>query len=600
LNLRRPGFFWKLALSYAVVLLVAAASIGWLVQRRMALELHGELEQSLRRSCLLLEPLGRRDLPSGPSPELSSELREIGQACGQRFTLIRPDGVVLADSDSDPMQMDNHAERPEVLAALRDSFGSADRESATLGQKMRYVAYAVREDGEVVLILRASKPVAGIERQLSTMRRTVAAGAGLGAMIALAVGLLAARRFTQPIEEITETARSLSAGSYGARVRTLPNDETGVLGKALNELARQMTLRLTELTTERAHLRATLLGIVEGVIAVDAGDRVLFCNDAAKALLFDHREPVGERLWETVRLAGLDEVMREAAERNGLARKELVIRRGEKEIVVDVHASPLQSEAEGMVVVLYDRTDLRRLERVRRDFAANVSHELKTPLTSIHGYVETLLNGALNDENNNVRFLKKIDKNVLRLTHLVSDLLSLARIESQENKPLLVPLRLDFVLAEVVQSMEEEIRAKELRFTLTKPAQPVFVRGDHEALIQVVGNLLDNAVKYTPQGGRVELRVEFAGDSVTIAVADNGIGIPSTDLTRVFERFYRVDKARSRDVGGTGLGLSIVKHLVSALEGEIEVQSELGRGSTFRVRLARALAPDPEDQASGR
>jgi two-component system phosphate regulon sensor histidine kinase PhoR len=333
-------------------------------------------------------------------------------------------------------------------------------------------------------------------------------------MIALAVGLLAARRFTQPIEEITETARSLSAGSYGARVRTLPNDETGVLGKALNELARQMTLRLTELTTERAHLRATLLGIVEGVIAVDAGDRVLFCNDAAKALLFDHREPVGERLWETVRLAGLDEVMREAAERNGLARKELVIRRGEKEIVVDVHASPLQSEAEGMVVVLYDRTDLRRLERVRRDFAANVSHELKTPLTSIHGYVETLLNGALNDENNNVRFLKKIDKNVLRLTHLVSDLLSLARIESQENKPLLVPLRLDFVLAEVVQSMEEEIRAKELRFTLTKPAQPVFVRGDHEALIQVVGRVRRRQRHH--RGGRQRHRDPLHGSDARV------------------------------------------------------------------------------------
>jgi two-component system phosphate regulon sensor histidine kinase PhoR len=330
--------------------------------------------------------------------------------------------------------------------------------------------------------------------------------------------------------------------------------------------------------------------MIEGVVAVDEEDRVAFINGAARELLeLGERAPEGVSLWSLAPIRELQELLEHARATGAHEVREVELYRGGKERVFQAHASPFQGGGKvGFVLVLHDISELRRLERVRRDFVANVSHELKTPLTSIQGFVETLLSGALHDEQNNVRFLRTIEANVKRLTRLVSDLLSLARIES--GQLVIDSAAVDWreVLDQVLRLREPALTAKKLTLEVRGREQPLRVRGDREAMTQVLDNLVDNAIQYTPTPGRIVVRLSRKNGQGAVAVEDTGIGIPSADLDRVFERFYRVDKARSRAAGGTGLGLSIVKNLVLRMDGEVSVASVEGQGSTFTVVLPLA------------
>jgi two-component system phosphate regulon sensor histidine kinase PhoR len=403
---------------------------------------------------------------------------------------------------------------------------------------------------------------------------------------ALLVGVVVARRITAPIAEMTEVAEAMRGGNYERRVAARSKNEIGVLGDTLNRLGREVTRQIAALSQERAQLQAIVAGMVEGVLAVDEEDRLLFCNRAAAELLGSAaQDAVGRRLREVARLADLPKLLAQAR-RGGPGHQEIVLHHAGAERVLDVHVTRFDGgQTRGLVIVLHDITDLRRLERIRRDFVANVSHELKTPLTSIKGFVETLLGGAIDDQENNVRFLQKIDTHVERLTNLVRDLLSLARIESQEGPLKLRPVDCHSIVREAVARHEVAIKQHGLRCTAELDGKPTVVLGDHEAITQILDNLLDNAVKYTPQAGEIRVRLRRGDGEACIEVEDTGIGIPKSDLDRVFERFYRVDRARSRELGGTGLGLSIVKHLAQAMKGTVRVESELGKGSRFTVCL---------------
>jgi two-component system phosphate regulon sensor histidine kinase PhoR len=367
-------------------------------------------------------------------------------------------------------------------------------------------------------------------------------------------------------------------------------DEIGLLGQTLNELGAEITRRIATLSQEDAQLRAVLASMIEGVVAVDEEDRVAFINQAARALLeIGEPAPVGRSLWDLAPIRELQDMLARARTTGSQEPLEVDLFRGGKERVFQVHASPFQGGGKGgFVLVLHDITELRRLERVRRDFVANVSHELKTPLTSIQGFVETLLSGALHDEHNNVQFLQRIDANVKRLTNLVTDLLSLSRIESGQLAVERTAVDWREVLDGVLRLREPALSAKGLRLDVLGRERALRVRGDKEAMTQVLDNLVDNAIQYTSAPGRITLRLSSQDGFGLMAVADTGIGIPSSDLDRVFERFYRVDKARSRAAGGTGLGLSIVKNLVLRMEGEVRVASVEGQGSTFTVLLPLA------------
>jgi two-component system phosphate regulon sensor histidine kinase PhoR len=341
------------------------------------------------------------------------------------------------------------------------------------------------------------------------------------------------------------------------------------------------------MTNEQALMAAMLKGMVEGIVAFDEQDRILFCNKAACDVLgvVDLDVP-GKTLEQLNHVVGLKQLINQARACDAPVMQEMTFDHGKGELILGVHASPFSDgNSSGAMLVLHNISDLRRLERIRRDFVANVSHELKTPLTSIKGYVETLLSGAIHDEKNNTRFLRKIEDNVGRLINLVQDLLALARIEEHENQIQTQALDWQNIVDAVLSRHEGTSKRKGLKLIMNEPRERIVVMGEHESMTQVLDNLLDNAIKYTPFPGEVRVTLSKKDGFGILTVEDTGLGIPAEDLDRIFERFYRVDKARSREVGGTGLGLSIVKHLVSAMHGHIAVESQVGRGSKFTVTL---------------
>ena len=587
-SLFRSRFFWKLYATYVLLVLFTTIVVGALVDRQMARSLLTEVATSVRDKTLLIEPYAVRLLTGQVSGDVEMEIARVGRQTGIRISLIGPDGTVLADSESDPATMDNHGDRPEVLEARTRPVGMSRRYSRTLGQHMLYVARAVRDGDKFLGTVRTAMPLRAVDARLAFMRTIIGIGAGVGVLVALVLGMMVARRVTAPIAEMTEVAAAMRDGKYEARVRSMPRDEIGLLGETLNRLGTEVTQRIAMMSRDQAELRAMIAGMVEGVIAVDDGDCVLYCNQAAGILLgIEYRMLAGRKLWEVVRLADLVDLLGEARSLREPVRREIVLHRDTVELVLEVHATAFVTpEAGGIVIVLHDISDLRRLERVRRDFVANVSHEIKTPLTSIKGYVETLLTGALHDEQKNVRFLEKIDAHVARLADLVSDLLSLASIESREGPLPFAPVDWRPIIEAAVRRREAAFSRKDLTCSVAGECGPVL--GEPEAMTQVVDNLLDNAIKYTPAHGTISISLSTDGARASLEVEDTGIGIPEADRDRIFERFYRVDKARSRALGGTGLGLSIVKHLVQAMNGEVYVESEMGKGSRFIVRLARA------------
>ncbi len=409
---------------------------------------------------------------------------------------------------------------------------------------------------------------------------------GVGASVALALGFWLARGVRNSLTELTGVAQSLTCGDFSARVKKLRDDEFGLLGLTLNLLGEEIAERMATLSQERTQLAALFGGMVEGIVAIGDDDRVLFANKAADRLL--RTQASVSRSKQIAEVPGLGIILPLVIQcRTEKKRKhtELTLGDGEGVVSLETHASPFKGEqSAGVVVVLHDVTELRRLERVRRDFVANVSHELKTPLTSIKGYLETLQNGAKNDPEVLDRFLHRIDANVERLVELVQDILSLARVEAQDGILRRSAVDLSSVARQSLMQHEHSVVVKKIQLQVQMD-DGVVVQGDREAVRQVIDNLLANAVRYTPEGGTVTLGIKKDRSHAVLRVADTGVGIAQEHHARIFERFYRVDKHRNREDGGTGLGLSIVKHLVHSMNGKISVESEPGRGSVFQVNM---------------
>jgi two-component system phosphate regulon sensor histidine kinase PhoR len=388
---------------------------------------------------------------------------------------------------------------------------------------------------------------------------------------------------------MTDAARAVTAGDYGHRVRIERADEIGVLADALNTMTAQLKTQIDTMTADRNKTLAILSGMVEGVVAVDREERVVHANAAAQAILgVDAKQALGRRIWEVMRVVEVSEALGEAMRQNRVRVSEVRIPTPQKDQVIQLTATPMRGsgdEIDGAVVVLHDVSDLRQLEGVRRDFVANISHELKTPLTAIRGLVETLIDDGDMDTDTHNRFIEKIRDQSTRLTNIVSDLLTLSRLESGPGGLRFEPMDLRDTVRESCGTQVHAAETKQVSLIPEVPDAPVTIDGDAEAMRELVDNLVSNAIKYTPPGGTVDVRLKTEGASAVLEVADTGIGIPPEEQSRIFERFYRVDKARSREQGGTGLGLSIVRHLAQALQGEARVRSRLGVGSVFSVLL---------------
>ena len=593
----RFSVFWKLA-SISVVSIVAATLIVALIAEHYArVDLDRELEGSLRAQTALLARVAEPALRGASDPGLEGHVRELGRETRERLTIVRADGTVLAESEHDPAEMDNHLRRPEIAQALLHGEGSSRRASATTGASYAYLARRVPLTGEPLLgVVRCAIDLAPIDQRVAHMRLLFLVGGGATVLVALLLALLLTRRFTAPLTAMTDAAEGIARGEYGRVPRFEGADEIARLAQAFDTMTVQLEERLATITDDRNRVLAILGSLVEGVVAIDRDERVVHINEVASNLLGAlEQASVGRRVWEVTRVMPVCEILDRARRSAQEESAECQIAgdlagRGDPRIL-ELRASPLRDSGgalSGAVVVLHDVTALRKLENMRRDFVANVSHELKTPLTAIRALVETLLDDGEMKEATRLRFLEKIRDQSARLTVLVADLLTLARIESNEQASELRPIDVRASIRECVARFTPAAAQKQLTLEAALPEGEVNVRGDEESLRQIVDNLLDNACKYTPAGGRVAVRVARQGGEVGLEVQDNGIGIEQRDQERVFERFYRVDKARSRELGGTGRGLSIVKHLTLALGGRVSLESTPGKGSTFRVHLPAA------------
>ncbi|MBM83909.1 MAG: PAS domain-containing sensor histidine kinase [Planctomycetaceae bacterium] len=587
--------FWKLFGVYALLSAVASVSIIGILGGRQREVVYDQVYRRLHDSAMTL--LNQLDDPFSkpPADSLSESLKAIAEENGTRITLIGVDGVVLTDSESDPSEMNNHGDRFEVLQAKSEGIGSARRDSPTLGIPMLYLAVRFGEASDIIGYVRVAVPLDLVEKEVATIQRLVVVTSVMVSLVALAPLFLILRRMIHPLATLRSAANAIAAGDLEQSVDVESHDELGTLADAFNMMSSELSTRMTQLkqTTQELHESSQLLqtmfsSMIEGVIAIDNDERILFANMAVCNMLdLGERETVGRPIGECVRSETVREVVSQALQ--GLGRSvECELPRNET--LVEIEAIPLAGDpCPGVVLVFYDVTELRRLENIRRDFVSNVSHELKTPLTIIQAATETLLDGAIEDAEFAKRFLSRIDEQGERLQQLILDLLQLARIESGQAafEVTAVPVR------PLVEALTEELAAlaqsRKVTLQINPPEDEVSVEVESDALRTIIENLVSNGLNYTLPGGQVIVAWNKDRAHAVISVSDNGVGISRENQVRIFERFYRVDRARSRDLGGTGLGLSIVKHLAGEFGAQITVDSEVGKGSTFSLRIP--LAP---------
>jgi len=580
---------WQLYPSYLLIVVVSLTAVIWYATSSLRTFYAEETANDLRSRAVLVEDrLSSRELLA--DPDVLRELVErLGRETETRITVILPDGRVLADSHVDPGAMENHADRPEFVAALERGAGRSVRYSSTIGEEMLYEARPLEIEGGVAAVVRTSVSTEDVEAALVAVRVRIFYAGLVMAAIAAIVSLVVAGRLSWPLGEMRRGALRFARGDFERRLRVPATAELASLAETLNQMALQLDERIRAVTRQGVEQRAILAGMVEGVIAIDAEGRVITLNDAA-CEMFDvdrSRSVAGLTIQEAVRNTDVHSIASESLENERPVEREIELLGSERR-VLRANGTPLHGEGEskiGAVIVLHDITRLRRLEAVRRDFVANVSHELRTPITSIKGFVETLLEIGGGDAAQLEKFLRIVSRHIDRLDSIVEDLLYLSRIEQDAGQTALVleKRRLADVMAGAVEICSRAAAERGIRIEME--ADDVEARINAQLLEHAIVNLLDNAVKYSRQGQAVTLAAEDAGDEVLVRVLDEGAGIAEEHLDRIFERFYRVDKARSRELGGTGLGLAIAKHIVQAHGGTIEVESEVGRGSTFTIRL---------------
>ncbi|MBI2953803.1 MAG: HAMP domain-containing protein [Chloroflexi bacterium] len=577
---------WRIGISSLTLIVVCMAILSVYLLNYVREYYLSNLGPQLVAQANLVAALAEKHITSGGSDDLDALVKRLGQQTKSRLTVIDRNGVVLGDSMEDPATMENHGQRPEFLQALSAGVGEGSRYSSTARLDMLYVAVPIHANGDVAGVARVSLPLQEVNESQQRAASTIAFAISLTGALVILLAFLVTGMAVRPVKQLTQMVRAFSAGRLDQRIRVDSQDEVGELAEAFNQMSERLEETIETVSNERNRMAAILSSMADGIIIVDGEGKVTLLNEASQRILrLPRQDYLGHSLIEVVRDHELARLVKDSIERRGgqeiMAR---LVETGVPRRILRAVITPIkEGETRHTLVVLQDLTELRRAETVRREFVANVSHELRTPLASIKALVETLRDGALEDTAAAKDFLTRMETEVDGLTQLVGELQELSRIESGQVALKPEPTAVLTLVVPATERLRTQAERSGVTLTCDVSSQLPDVLADGVRIQQVLINLVHNAIKFTPPGGQVTVSASAKDTAICLSVADTGIGIPSDDLPRIFERFYKADKSRS--TGGTGLGLAIAKHIVQAHGGDIWAESLEGHGATFIFSL---------------
>ncbi len=589
--MHKKKLIWQIFPSFLIITLVsltAITSYSTSYFKDFFLE-NSEKELTIRAKLLEKNFADILKTNQDPIPYIDEQCKDIGNKTGTRVTIILPSGIVAGDSFVDVTGMENHSKRPEIMEALKRKKGVSIRYSATLDKNMMYIALPVILEGRVIAVVRTSISISDLDKQILSIRNNILIVLFITILAAIAASLYVTRKITQPIEEMKKGAIIFARGNLGARLAIPDSEELSELAITMNQMAESLDGKIKEIKNRSMELEAVHSSMLEGVIALDNDEKIITINRAA-ARIFDFAESKfkAQYIFEVARNFELQKFIHKALAIHGPIEDDIIIT-GDQDLILNIHSTALFNTREqrmGTLIIFHDITRIRRLERMHKDFAANVSHELKTPLTTIKGFIETLQEMiASNESKESENFLKIIEKNVNRMIELINDLLALSKLERMQGKDIIFENQnMATLIQGAVNLCHKSIKAKNITIDIDCPGD-IMARVDPILMEQAMINLVDNSVKYSHENRSITIKVSKTDKILEIVINDNGWGIDKEHLSKIFNRFYRVDRARSRHEGGTGLGLAIVKHIIQYHHGKIDVQSQKNIGSSFKIHI---------------
>ena len=588
----KSHYFWRTYLGYVAVALVGTFLFAASLVPRAGEQVAENLAVTMQVTATSLERAVGPAIQNLDYDGVRDTVSDIAELTGLRVTVIDANGLVLADSHENPFSMDNHFRRPEIQSAYMGGEGRAQRYSYTLEEGFRYLARRVTQRDQFVGFVRVAKPASALATEMRQAQVGIITNAAFVAFLVLLVAFYLAARQTAKVEELTSVAQEIALGNFARRIPEGNSLGLKKLAETINQMARSSARRVSDVTADRNRLSTVFTCMVEGVIDVDMDQKILHINEAAaRLLLVNENSCIGKPIWQEIRNQEITEALDQAITTQSVIKTQMRLNRESDQLVVDIYAASLsndEGEPIGAVLVLNDITELENLERVRTDFVANASHELKTPITAIRGLTETLLGDDEIEKETVTSFIERVHAQSLRLSQLVGDLMTISRLESSQAGEEFTRINFADLARQAARAGQVTAEEKGQDLDVELPDTEVMVWGDRQNLSQLLDNLIDNAIKYTPNDGSITVKVSKDDENAILQVTDTGIGISPQFQQRVFERFYRVDKARSQSLGGTGLGLSIVKNIAEKHGGSIDVKSQLGSGSSFTIKLPLA------------
>ena len=572
---------WRTGIVFAVLIIACISGLGVYLSHLTRDDHLDTLRTQLADQALLIGDSSAPYFSGSQTQSLDALAKRLGEQIGARITIINKDGVVLGDSEEDPATMDNHSNRPEVIEAISQGTSSTIRYSSTLGYNMMYVAVPITSNGAVAGVARVALPLTQIDKSLQHINRVIIIGAVIAAVTAILLAFQLLRITTEPVKKLTQLSKRMAQGELDQEIQITSRDEVGELARAFNQMAVRLKEMVALITNERDRMATILSNIDDAIFMVNGNGKITAMNRAAESIFqISEGKALGHTFIEIVRDHELNRLLQRCLSTRRQQTGAVEIK--PKKQFLGVVATPLSGDG-GCLAHIQDLTELRRLEMIRQDFISNISHELRTPIASVKALAETLNEGAVEDPSVAKDFLSRINAEADKLAQMVQELGELSRIESGE-----APLQIRSInIAEAIGHAVDRLRAQadraELKLDIDSPPTLPEVLADEARVEQVLVNLIHNAIKFTPSGGRISISAKAKDNDIVVSVADTGIGIPPDDLPRIFERFYKADKSRTG--GGTGLGLAIAKHIVEAHDGRIWAESVEGKGSNFNFTL---------------